>query len=83
MDIKVKDHFLICGWSYKAKEIIAELRADKKVKDKPIVLIADVPEKPLEDEDVYFIHGDVDAEILRKGQFERIVGRYGPGRRKS
>ena len=31
-DVKVKDHFIICGWSYKAKEIIAELRADKKVK---------------------------------------------------
>ncbi|MHC4269699.1 MAG: potassium channel family protein [Planctomycetota bacterium] len=70
VDIKVKDHFLICGWSYKAKEIIAELRADKKVKDKPIVLIADVPEKPLEDEDVYFIHGDVDAEILRKANLK-------------
>jgi Ion channel. len=30
--VKVKDHFLICGWSYKAKEIIAELRVDKKVR---------------------------------------------------
>ncbi len=70
MDIKVKDHFLICGWSYKAKEIIAELRADKKVKDKPLVLIADIPEKPLEDESVFFIHGEVDAEILRKANLK-------------
>ncbi len=70
VDIKVKDHFLICGWSYKAKEIIAELRADKKVKDKPIVLIADIPEKPLEDEGVHFIHGEVDAEILLKANLK-------------
>jgi voltage-gated potassium channel len=70
MDIKVKDHFLICGWSYKAKEIIAELRADKKVKDKPLVLIADIPEKPLEDKEVFFIHGEVDAEILRKANLK-------------
>ncbi len=70
MDIKVKEHFLICGWSYKAKEIIAELRADKKVKDKPLVLIADIPEKPLEDESVFFIHGEVDAEILRKANLK-------------
>lgn len=51
--VKVKDHFLICGWSYKAKEIIAELRADKKVKNKPIVIVADIPEKPLEDENTF------------------------------
>ncbi len=70
VDIKVKDHFLICGWSYKAKEIITELRADKKVKDKPIVLIADVPEKPLEDECVFFIHGEIDAEILCKANLK-------------
>jgi len=64
--VKVKDHFIICGWSYKAKEIISELRADKKVKDKPIVIIADIPEKPLEDENTYFIHGEVDLDILQK-----------------
>ena len=62
----MKDHFIICGWSYKAKEIISELRADKKVKDKPIVIIADIPEKPLEDENTYFIHGEVDLDILQK-----------------
>jgi voltage-gated potassium channel len=66
MDVKVKDHFLICGWSYKAKEIVAELRADQKVKNKPIVIVADIPEKPLEDENTFFIHGDVDADILKK-----------------
>ena len=70
MDVKVKDHFLICGWSYKAKEIIAELRADKKVKNKPIVIVADIPEKPLEDENTFFIHGEVDVDILQKANLQ-------------
>ncbi len=65
-DVKVKDHFIICGWSYKAKEIIAELRADKKVKNKPIVIVADIPEKPIKDENTFFIHGEVDIDILKK-----------------
>ncbi len=69
-DIKTKDHFIICGWSYKAKEIIAELRADKKVKNRPIVIVADVPEKPLEDENTFFIHGEVDVDILKKANLK-------------
>jgi voltage-gated potassium channel len=70
MDVKVKDHFIICGWSYKAKEIIAELRADKKVHIRPIVIVADIPEKPLEDENTFFIHGEVDVDILKKANLE-------------
>jgi len=70
MDVKVKDHFLICGWSYKAKEIIAELRADKKVHNKHIVIVADIPEKPLEDENTFFIHGEVDVDIMRKANLQ-------------
>ncbi len=69
-DVKVKDHFIICGWSYKAKEIIAELRADKKVKNRPIVIVADIPEKPIEDENTFFIHGEVDDDILKKANLK-------------
>jgi voltage-gated potassium channel len=64
--VKVKNHFIICGWSYKAKEIIAELRADKKVHNRPIVIVADIPEKPLEDENTFFLHGEVDVDIMQK-----------------
>ncbi len=68
--VKVNDHFIICGWSYKAKEIIAELRADKKVKNRPIVIVADIPEKPMDDENTYFIHGEVDVDILKKANMK-------------
>lgn len=68
--VKVTEHFIVCGWSLKAKEIIAELRADPKVQDKPIVLIADIPEKPLEDNNVYFLRGDVNSEIMEKANLK-------------
>lgn len=69
--VKVNDHFIICGWSLKAKEIIEELRADPKIKNKPIALIADIPEKPLEDDNTYFIHGEVSSETLEKANLQR------------
>ncbi|MCP5004792.1 MAG: cag pathogenicity island protein Cag26 [Planctomycetes bacterium] len=70
IDVKVKNHFIVCGWSYKAKEIIDELRADKKVSDKPIVLLADIPEKPFEDKNTFFIHGEPNAETAKKANLE-------------
>ena len=38
--VPVEEHFVICGWNYKGHEIVAELRADQKSKDVPIVVIA-------------------------------------------
>ncbi len=71
--VKVNGHFIICGWSLKTKEIVAELRADSKVQNKPIVLIADTPEKPLEDENTYFIRGEVNGEILEKANLQEAA----------
>lgn len=65
-EVMVKGHFLICGWNYKVQEIVEEMRADLKVKEKPIVLIADIPEKPIEDEHTFFISGEVNSETLKK-----------------
>ncbi len=65
-EVKVTEHFLICGWSYKVEEIIQELWADRKMKDRPIVLIADLPENPIEDKRVHFISGEVNEESLKK-----------------
>lgn len=43
---------------------MAELRADIKSKKKPIVLIAEIPEKPLDDPDLQFIRGEVEPDAL-------------------
>lgn len=66
LDVSVKGHFLICGWSYEVKEIVEEMRADRKVEDKPIVLIADLHKNPLEDENTFFISGEVNNDNLEK-----------------
>lgn len=64
--VKVTEHFILCGWNDKVKEIIAEMRADKKTESHPIVLLADLPEKPLEQKNVYFVSGEVDDDNLKK-----------------
>jgi len=69
--VNVTDHFLICGWSYEVKEIVEEMRADRKLEDKAIVLIADLNEKPFEDEQTYFIAGEVNEESLTKANLAR------------
>ena len=71
---KVKRHFVICGWNFRGPEIIAELRADPKCKKSPIVIIVEILEKPLDDPDLHFIRGDVDAETLKKANMEEAQG---------
>ncbi len=68
--VKVKPHFLICGWNYKAKEIIEELRADRKAENCPLVVIADIPEKPGEANNLYFISGVITRETLEKANIK-------------
>ncbi len=69
--VKVKGHICLCGWNYKALEIIEELRADLKTKLKPIVLVANMPESPFNDENFFFVRGDVTPEVLKKAGIER------------
>ncbi len=62
----VNKHFLICGWNYTGFDIIAELRADKKSAQTPIVLIAQLDEKPLDDPNLTFIRGEIKSDVLKK-----------------
>ncbi len=64
--LSCKDHFIICGWNHKAREMIYELRADQGAQHTPITLIADVPELPVEVEEVSFVRGDVTPETMRQ-----------------
>ncbi len=50
------DHIILCGWNYSASEVISEIHADDKNKD--IVIIANLNEKPIDEEHTYFIKGD-------------------------
>lgn len=62
--VRIKGHFIICGWNFRGNEIVKELRADAKSHDVPIAVIADIPEKPIEDENLHFLKGDVSADSL-------------------
>lgn len=61
-----KGHIIICEWNHRARAIIKELRGDNQTKKSPVVLIADIDEKPLADPELYFIKGSVNEETLGK-----------------
>ncbi len=69
----VKNHFIICGWNFRGNVIIEELRADPKCSTIPIVIIADIPEKPINDPNVVFVRGDVEREILKKANLAEAM----------
>jgi voltage-gated potassium channel len=68
--VTVQGHFVICGWNFSGHDIISELRADKKSKNIPIVLIAQMEEKPVDDENVHFIRGEIKPEFLEKANLK-------------
>jgi len=63
---KIHGHLLICGWNFRGPEIVAELRADPKTQKTPLVLLADLAEKPINDPKLYFVRGEVEPEPLAK-----------------
>ena len=62
--VRVKGHFVICGWNFRGHDIVAELRADDKTRDVPIVVIAELTEKPLDDSNLNFLRGEIQPKIL-------------------
>ncbi len=67
----VEDHIIICEWNYRAKAILKELRADAQTKKKPIVLVADIEEIPVDDPHLLFIRGVVCEETLEKANLKK------------
>ncbi|MBW2366661.1 MAG: NAD-binding protein [Deltaproteobacteria bacterium] len=66
----VSNHFILCGWNYRGSDIVAELRADPKCKGTPLVVLADIAEKPLDDPYLFFVRGDVNPENLDKATID-------------
>ncbi|MCB0212418.1 MAG: NAD-binding protein, partial [Anaerolineae bacterium] len=63
---KLKGHIILCEWSYKARDVIEELRADPQTENTPVVLIADIEQKPLNDKNLFFIQGNTNDETLER-----------------
>jgi voltage-gated potassium channel len=65
------DHIIICTWNSSAKEIIQELRSDSRFGETPIVLLADLDIKPVDDENLFFLKGAATEENLRRANIEK------------
>ncbi|MEN8189035.1 MAG: ion channel [Thermodesulfobacteriota bacterium] len=69
--MELSDHIILCEWNYRTKAVLHELRADAKTSDMPIVLIADIEEKPLSDDNLFFVRGQVNEETLEKANLDK------------
>jgi len=67
--LELKDHFILCEWNQRAREVLRELRSDRRA-DSPVVLLADIDSKPVDDDDVYFIRGDVTEDNLERANVD-------------
>ncbi|MGW8194827.1 MAG: potassium channel family protein [Desulforhopalus sp.] len=67
----VSNHIIICEWNHRAKAVLKELRSDPQTRHMPIVLIADIDEKPTDDAKLVFIRGVVNEESLQKANLEK------------
>ena len=65
-DCDLENHIILCGWNDRTKEILKDLRADKRSTDEPIALVADIETKPVEDERLCFVRGKETEEDLKR-----------------
>ncbi len=64
--LSLKDHMILCGWNQRAEAIHRELRSDGRSAETPIVLLAEIDSKPVDDDDLHFIHGEASEENLER-----------------
>lgn len=62
----IVNHFLICGWNFRGETIVSEMRADPKCQEIPIVIVAELNEKPDLEEKILFINGQIDEATLKR-----------------
>ena len=59
-----RGHLILCEWNHRTRAILKELRADSHTQDLKIVLVADIDEKPVDDNNLFFVRGSVCEETL-------------------
>lgn len=67
----VNSHIIICEWNHRTRAVIKELRADAQTENVPLVLIADIEEKPIDDANLFFVSGAVNEETLEKANLKK------------
>ena len=66
-----EDHIILCEWNHRAKEIVQELHADHLGQEVPIVLVAEIDLKPIDNDNLYFIQGTINEETLNRANLEK------------
>ncbi|KAA3616008.1 MAG: cag pathogenicity island protein Cag26 [Calditrichaeota bacterium] len=61
-----ENHVILCEWTNRTRELLAELRNDNRCTETPMILISPIENKPVDDENLYFIQGDVNEENLKR-----------------
>ena len=67
----VDNHIIICEWNHRTRAVIKELRADAQTSNTRLVLIADIEEKPIDDNNLFFVRGTVNEETLEKANLQK------------
>lgn len=66
-----ENHIIIAEWNKRTTSILAELRSEDATVNTPIVLIADVERKPIDDDNLFFVRGNVTDETLEKANLAK------------
>lgn len=66
-----ENHIILCEWNHRACAILKEFRADPQTANASIVLIAEIPRKPVNDENLFFIQGSVNDETLNRANLPK------------
>ncbi len=67
----LENHVILCEWNHRSRAVLREMRADSQTENTPIVLIADIAEKPIDDPLLVFISGSVSEETLEKANLKK------------
>ena len=67
----IEDHIIICEWNHRSQAVIKELRCDAQTENTPLILIADIQEKPIDDANLFFVRGAVNEETLKKANLQK------------
>ena len=67
----VDNHIIICEWNHRTRAVIKELRGDAQTENVPLVLIANIEEKPIDDDNLFFIRGAVNEDTLEKANLKK------------
>jgi voltage-gated potassium channel len=66
-----ENHIILCEWNHRTRAILNEFRVDPQTANASIVLIAEIPRKPVDDENLFFIQGSVNDETLNRANLPK------------